>query len=60
MSASESLKARAHLRDTDVDRRIIENDLKEIRFDDVEWINLDHDGDQWRAVVNTLIKIRVS
>jgi hypothetical protein len=42
-----------------VDRRIIEKDLKEMRFDDVEWIDLAQNGDQWRAVVNTVINIGV-
>jgi hypothetical protein len=39
-------------------RRWLENikiDLKEIEWDSMDWINLAHDGDQWRALVNTVM-----
>jgi hypothetical protein len=29
-------------------------DLREIRWEDVDWMNVDQDRDQWRALVNTV------
>jgi hypothetical protein len=40
-----------------VGKRIIQKGLKEMRCDDVEWIDLAEDGDQWRAAVNTVMNI---
>jgi hypothetical protein len=37
----------------------IRTDLKEIGWESVEWIHLAQDRDQWRAVVNTVMKLRV-
>jgi hypothetical protein len=37
----------------------IKMDLKEIRWEDVDWIHPDQDRDQWRAVVNTVKNLRV-
>jgi hypothetical protein len=37
----------------------IKMDLKEIRFGDVDWINLAQDRDWWRALVNTVMNLRV-
>jgi hypothetical protein len=34
--------------------------LREIGWDDVDWIELAQDRDQWRAVVNTVMNLRVS
>jgi hypothetical protein len=34
-------------------------DLGEIGWDGVDWIELAHDRDQWRAVVNSVMKLRV-
>jgi hypothetical protein len=34
-------------------------DLREIGFGDVDWINLAQDRDRWRAVVNTVMDLRV-
>jgi hypothetical protein len=34
-------------------------DLGEIGFGDVDWINLAEDGDRWRALVNTVMSLRV-
>jgi hypothetical protein len=31
--------------------------IKEIECEGVDWIYLIHDGDQWRVLVNTIIKI---
>jgi hypothetical protein len=37
----------------------IKMDLGEIVFGDVDWIHLAQDRDRWRAVVNTVMKLRV-
>jgi hypothetical protein len=39
--------------------RNIEMDLREIGFGEVDWINLAQDMDRWRALVNTVMNIRV-
>jgi hypothetical protein len=43
-------------------RRWVDNiklDLREIEWDRTDWIDLDQDGDQWRALVNTVTNLRV-
>jgi hypothetical protein len=43
-------------------RRWVDNirmDLGEIEWDDVDWIDLDQDRDQWKALVNTVMNLRV-
>jgi hypothetical protein len=43
-------------------RRWVDNikiDLREIGWDGVNWIDLAQDRDQWRALVNTVMKLRV-
>jgi len=43
-----------------VDERIIlKINLKEIWFEDVDWINLAQDRDSWWALVNTVISLLV-
>jgi hypothetical protein len=34
-------------------------DLGEIGWDGVDWIELAHDRGQWRALVNTVMNLRV-
>jgi hypothetical protein len=34
-------------------------DLREIKWDGVNWIDLAQDRDQWRALVNTVMNLRV-
>jgi hypothetical protein len=34
-------------------------DLREIGFGDMDWIHLTQDRDRWRAVVNTVMNLRV-
>jgi hypothetical protein len=43
-------------------RRWVDNitmDLKEIGWDGMDWIDLAQDRDQWRGLVNTVMKLRV-
>jgi hypothetical protein len=43
-------------------RRWVDNikmDLREIGWDGMDWIDLAQDRDHWRAVVNTVINLRV-
>jgi hypothetical protein len=37
----------------------IEMDLREIGWDGVDWIELAQERDQWRALVNTVMNLRV-
>jgi hypothetical protein len=44
-------------------RRWVDNikmDLREIGWDRMDWIDLAQDRDQWRALVNTVMNLRVS
>jgi hypothetical protein len=34
--------------------------LREIGWDDMDWMDLVQDRDQWRALVNTVMNLRVS
>jgi hypothetical protein len=43
-------------------RRWVDNnkiDLRETEWNGVDWIDMAQDRDQWRAVVNTVLKLRV-
>jgi hypothetical protein len=37
----------------------IKMDLGDIGWDGVDWIDMAQDGDQWRALVNTILNLRV-
>jgi hypothetical protein len=37
----------------------IKMDLKKTGWGDVDWIDLAHNRDQWRALVNTVMNLRV-
>jgi hypothetical protein len=37
----------------------IEMDLREIGWDGMDWIDLAQDRDQWRALLNAVINLRV-
>jgi hypothetical protein len=34
-------------------------DLREIGWGGMDWINLAHDRDQWRALVNTVMSLQI-
>jgi hypothetical protein len=43
-------------------RRWVDNikmDLREVGWGGMDWIDLDQDGDQWRAIVNIVMNLRV-
>jgi hypothetical protein len=43
-------------------RRWVDNikfDLREVRWDGMNWIDLAQDRDRWRALVNTVMNLRV-
>jgi hypothetical protein len=55
-----NLNIRHRLEKLGVDgRQILRKVSQEIGFADVDWINLPQDEGQWRAVVKTVINIRV-
>jgi hypothetical protein len=37
----------------------VKMDLREIGWGGVDWIDMAHDRDQWRALVNTAMNLRV-
>jgi hypothetical protein len=37
----------------------IKMDLRETRWDGVDWIDMAQDRDHWRALVNTALNLRV-
>jgi hypothetical protein len=37
----------------------IEMDLREIEWDGVDWVDLAQNRDHWRALVNTMMTLRV-
>jgi hypothetical protein len=37
----------------------IKIDLRELRWDGVDWIDLAQDRDKWRALVNMVMNLRV-
>jgi hypothetical protein len=56
----ESQKERDHLKNEDVGRwTILKWILREIGWDGMDWIDMDQDRDQWRALVNTVMNLRV-
>jgi hypothetical protein len=40
-------------------RRRWQDNIKEIGWGNIDWIVLDQDKDQWRALVNMLMNLRV-
>jgi hypothetical protein len=37
----------------------IKMDFREIEWNGMDWVDVAQDRDQWRALVNTVIKLRV-
>jgi hypothetical protein len=37
----------------------IKTDLREIGWDDMDWTDMAHNRDQWRALVNMVMNLRV-
>jgi hypothetical protein len=54
-------KERNHWEDQDVGGWVdnIKIDLREIGWDDMDWIDLVQDRDQWWALVNAVMNLRV-
>jgi hypothetical protein len=40
-------------------RDSIKMDLREVRWDGVDWIDISQDMDQWNALVNTVLNLPV-
>jgi hypothetical protein len=56
----ESRKEGDHWEDQDVRGwTFIKMDVREIGLDGIDWIDLAQDRDQWRALVNMLMNLRV-
>jgi hypothetical protein len=55
----ESQKEREHWEDQNRWVDNIKMDLREIRWDGVDWIDRAEDRDQWKALVNTVLNLRV-
>jgi hypothetical protein len=53
-------QGKGHSEDLDVDGSIMLNDLMEVGFGGVDWIRLAQDGDRWRTLVNTVMKLRIA
>jgi hypothetical protein len=55
----ESQKERDHWEDPGVDRLTVLKWNLDIGWDGMDWIDVVHDRDQWRALVNTVMNLRV-
>jgi hypothetical protein len=52
-------KERDHWEHQDVGGWTIKIDLREIGWECLDWIDMAQDRDQWRALVNTVLNLRV-
>jgi hypothetical protein len=55
----ESYKERDHQEALDMVEDNIKIDLRETEWGDMDWIDVAEDGVQWRALVNTVMNLRV-
>jgi hypothetical protein len=55
----ENLKGRDHSDDLDVNGVNIRMCVREVGLEDVDWIHLAQDMDQWRVLVNTVMNLQV-
>jgi hypothetical protein len=55
----ESQKEGDHRKDQELGVWTISLDLREIRWDGVDWIDRARDRNQWRALVNTVLNLQV-
>jgi hypothetical protein len=55
----ENQKEKGHWKDQDVGGLTILKWILEREWDDVDWGDVAQDRDQWRALVNTVMKLRV-
>jgi len=56
---SEILKGKDRLKGLGIDGKNIGTDLREMCCEGVDWIRLDQDRNQWRALVNAVMGLRV-
>jgi hypothetical protein len=55
----ESLKRTDHFEDVDKWKDNIKINVREMGLEDVDFIHVAHDRDQWRALVNMLMNLQV-
>jgi hypothetical protein len=53
------VKEGENLEDLSVDRIILKWFLKEITYENMDWVQLAQDKDKWRAVVNMVVHFQV-
>ena len=53
-----NLRERDHLGDPSIDGDNIKMDLQEVGCGCMDWIELAHDKDRWRALVNVVMNLR--
>jgi hypothetical protein len=54
-----NLREGDHWEDLGVDGKTIKMDLQELGWRGTDWIDLAQDRDRWRALVNTIMNLRV-